>query len=282
MTLDSNDQVYEDASYNSTQHDAPILDTQLSEENGLLEYDSDEDNEPLQYWATLICNDPSIPQVQLANTANETDSAGRCNETVIGRGIHSTVCYNGSPRVSNNHCRLYCKMNNSNPNNPYLEAFIEDLSANGTFINRDTKLVKNFPRKLHSGEDISLVNPELIRAKNSGVTQKDIAKNSFVVVLHVSNENKDRQLFKIGSSFNTFPTVSNILTRSSTVMRLLNQNRNIQEFYDLRELLGTGTSGSVFRAVHKSSGVEWAVKTIDTRRLSLFKQDDLGSNRYRG
>ena len=141
--------------FEDTQHDAPIIyDTQISDE--VLQYDSDEESVPLEHWGTLMSSDPTTQPVQLVNNSNETDESGRCNKVIIGRGINATVKYNSSPRISNKHCMLYCKMNNADPNYPCLEAFIEDYSANGTYINRETKLTKNFPRMLHNGEEVEL------------------------------------------------------------------------------------------------------------------------------
>lgn len=37
--------------------------------------------------------------------------------------------------------------------------YVEDMSANGTWINQDMKLVRGQRRLLHSGDEISLLNP---------------------------------------------------------------------------------------------------------------------------
>jgi serine/threonine protein kinase len=39
--------------------------------------------------------------------------------------------------------------------------------------------------------------------------------------------------------------------------------------YEVRELLGKGTAGEVWRATHRTEGTDWAVKIIDTRRFAL-------------
>lgn len=48
------------------------------------------------------------------------------------------------------------------------------MSANGTWINQDTKLVRGHRRLLHSGDEIALLNPykHLKRATN-GVSDKE-------------------------------------------------------------------------------------------------------------
>ncbi len=57
-------------------------------------------------------------------------------------------------------------------------------------------------------------------------------------------------------------------TRTSTVVRLLGQNRDIQEHYEFKELLGTGTSGRVYHGINKETGQNWAIKVMDTRKLA--------------
>ena len=42
--------------------------------------------------------------------------------------------------------------------------------------------------------------------------------------------------------------------------------RRIEAHYELREVLGDGTSGQVRRAIHRHSGKEYAVKVISLRR----------------
>jgi serine/threonine protein kinase len=39
----------------------------------------------------------------------------------------------------------------------------------------------------------------------------------------------------------------------------------------VRELLGSGTSGQVFRGVSKETGRDWAVKIVDAKKLALGK-----------
>lgn len=39
------------------------------------------------------------------------------------------------------------------------QIYVEDMSANGTWINHDIKLVRGHRRLLHSGDEIALLNP---------------------------------------------------------------------------------------------------------------------------
>lgn len=40
-----------------------------------------------------------------------------------------------------------------------LQVYVEDMSANGTWINQSTKLARGQRRLLHSGDEIALLNP---------------------------------------------------------------------------------------------------------------------------
>lgn len=42
-----------------------------------------------------------------------------------------------------------------------------------------------------------------------------------------------------------------------------------QEFYDVREMIGHGTSGEVRRAINRTTGKQVAVKVIETRKFAL-------------
>jgi len=69
--------------------------------------------------------------------------------------------------------------------------------------------------------------------------------------------------------------------RSGTVAHLLSQARNITDYYDVRELLGTGANGQVYRAIHRIDGHEVAVKLTDMRQCyfqcSVITDDETGN-----
>ena len=52
-------------------------------------------------------------------------------------------------------------------------------------------------------------------------------------------------------------------------MYLLVAPESIADAYDIKEQIGKGTCGEVWRAIHKETGAHWAVKIIETRRLKL-------------
>jgi hypothetical protein len=246
----------------ATQHDyyasQPLLNSE--EENLML---NNPNVKPILPWAKLISKCNNMPNYELMDQV--PDDEGRYNLYQLGRSSQCAIKFD-TARISNRHCLIYCKMNQANPQQPYLEAFIEDCSANGTFVNRKIKLKKGVPRLLHSGDEICLLNPALLTQPNSDVTEEDILKNSYHVMLNLPNQNKAAGLLHSKKSL-----TSQVLTksleesfgRSNTVIRLLKQQRNIHDFYEFRNLLGTGTSGEVYHGIKKDTG------KID-ERLVLF------------
>jgi len=63
-------------------------------------------------------------------------------------------------KVSSVHCRIWCQAAPGGGPKTRMDVYIEDLSANGTWINYpDAKLSKHQRRILHSGDEILLVDP---------------------------------------------------------------------------------------------------------------------------
>jgi serine/threonine protein kinase/pSer/pThr/pTyr-binding forkhead associated (FHA) protein len=249
----------------ATQHDIyssqPMMN---SEEESLLM--NNPNVKPILPWAKLISKCKDCPSFELMD--QPPDNEGRYNVYTLGRSSQCGIKFD-TPRISNRHCIIYCKMNNTNPAQPYLEAYVEDCSANGTFINNKIKLKKGVPRLLHTGDDIGLLNPALLQQANTDVTEEDFLKNTFHVMLNLPHQNKANGLSSSKSLKSQMITKSleDNFGRSNTVIRLLKQQRNIYDFYEIRELLGTGTSGEVYRGIKKDTGRDWAVKVINLRKL---------------
>lgn len=198
----------------------------------------------------------------------------------VGRGPTCEIKLDGYVRISNRHCFIFCKQNNADPLNPYLEAWVEDNSANGTFLNKD-RLKKNVPKLLHSGDELYLINPDLVRVANSGVTAEDVVKYTFMIMLSlptpqdamgnavtISNKlingtAKSMYSHMSSNDDNSSSSASNVdgsLERKNTVFRLLDKGRNINDFYVFKEVLGSGAAGMVYRGISKETGRDWAVK----------------------
>ena len=229
-------------------------------------------------WGQLVSRSVDGPHVNLQNI--DADEQGRFNVHTLGRSAQCSLVFGSSARISNKHCMIYCKQNIADPNNPRLEAWIEDTSANGTFINGETRLTKNVPRLLHHRDEIFLVNPELKRlAKPGSKIIEDVVQNSFVIMLNLpapvdefvlASRDYDMQMSQNSQlSQGAFSGIARI-ERSSTVNRLLGQKRCIYDHYEIKSLLGEGTSGHVYHGINKETGKDWAVKIIPTKNLSLL------------
>eukprot|EP01039_Chlorochromonas_danica_P005844 gene5846-6436_t len=213
-------------------------------------------------WARLICKSAELPSYEFSSLP--PDEEGRHNLYLIGRGGNCNPRLTTSPRISNKHCLIYCKPNRADSENVYLEAWIEDLSANGTYLNKDIKLKRNVPRLLRTGDEIHFINPALVNMANYDVTAEDLIRNSFLVVIDLpappKSSNRTLRSQTIAKEIQ--------IGRSNTVITLLSQNREFYDYYEMRELLGEGACGRVFLGIDKATGREWAVKVIDTRRLA--------------
>jgi serine/threonine protein kinase len=61
-------------------------------------------------------------------------------------------------------------------------------------------------------------------------------------------------------------TATAAIPKATTTLQQQQQARHIEADYDIREILGDGTSGQVRRAIHRHSGAERAVKIIPLRK----------------
>ncbi|VEU40213.1 unnamed protein product [Pseudo-nitzschia multistriata] len=168
----------------------------------------------------------------------------------------------GKSMISNRHCRIFHQNNGS-------QIFVEDNSGNGTFINQQTKLQKGETRILHSGDVICLVNHETLRKRLSSdrIIQFVLQQFSFIVVRVQSKTRKSCVNPRaMNYNFGRNHRNSSIDETGASQLSPLPPSRKIETFYDLREILGDGTSGQVRRAIHRQSGKERAVKIISLRR----------------
>lgn len=257
--------------------------------DGVAEGEEDgEDEPPPRPWARLVSLSPRVaPQDLLLEPGQEKGQGGKVDARLglysLGRSNKCSLVFK-QKLISNEHCRLYCLRNADQELCPY----IEDNSANGTYVNKTTRLMKGWcvcslfavfccsfslvviplagvRRVLHNGDLVSLVNPDTSR-QGGAATAGDVEAASFFVQVCLSSSGQTRN----GSS----GLISSMLTggagvggggaqehmRSATVTHLLGQQRNIFDYYDQKELLGAGANGQVFRCVHKVDGHECAVK----------------------
>jgi hypothetical protein len=202
--------------------------------------------------------------------------------------------------ISNRHCRIFCLLSSTRGSSgqPEMEVYIEDDSGNGTLINNTTLLRKNDRRKLHTGDVICLVNPMMIGKKIPSMSERKVYMGQYSYVFVNLYEQEARQGWGRGSMQSTSPRRGAVNVRATkchsakhtssgskrdifksqekpdvkkntSLGAFLNdpsnppsKHRRVEEEYDLRELLGTGTCGEVRRAIHRRSGNERAVKII--------------------
>ncbi len=258
------------------------FDTQLDGSDPLTSSDIPP-TDPAKPWARLVSKDNTMNNYELMTIPE--DEKSRFNLYSIGRSSLNSIRFDYSPRISNQHCIIYCKQNLAfDRNRPFLEAFIEDLSANGTFVN-NTRLTKNTPRQLHNADVIALINPKLPSTPETNTTTQDVDRCSFIVTLELFNpmlrqpKKATRSMQKSiggdgsgsGSTASSSSSSQSMvgIGRSNTVIRLLTQKRSIFDFYEFRELLGQGGVAAVHLGIKKDTGSPWAIKIIDTRQFQL-------------
>jgi hypothetical protein len=125
-------------------------------------------------------------------------------------------------------------------------------------------------RVLHNGDLVSLVNPEF--ARPGGVaSEADLKAASFFVQICLPSRPVGTTSFFSGlqSSKGDSKQLHSAM-RSATVLHLLEQDRNVFDYYDQKELLGSGANGQVYRCVHKLDGRECALKVCELAETNYF------------
>ena len=116
-----------------------------------------------KHYARLISFCPEVGEMQLMRSHTGTHSGHGEREFVYTLGRSSACDFRFNDKhISTVHCRMFCMRNYSNME---MDVFIEDDSANGTYIyTGDTlrgarRLPKGVPQRLCTGDEVSLINP---------------------------------------------------------------------------------------------------------------------------
>ena len=176
--------------------------------------------------------------------------------------------------ISNQHLKIYCTLSDTTPND--VSVWIEDTSGNGTMINQTTLLRRGERRLLNSGDEICVINPATLRRKIRSQTKltQVLQQFSFVFV-------RQQMRPSLGSAvaFANFSSIppwqpppssrkAAVNARATTgrepptAKRVGPQCRRLEDDYEVRDLIGEGTAGTVRRAIHRRTGVARAVKVI--------------------
>jgi len=199
--------------------------------------------------------------------------------------------------ISNTHCKIYCMLKSPGPSLE-MEVYIEDTSGNGTLINGSTLLRRGEKRLLHTGDEISLVNPQTLQKKISAtdILQSLHRKHAFIFV-NLFQQQQGHQSTLMSCLRQKRPMMPPPLSASARKKGLVDPKamvnhsldryahpqpffmhqgnarsrisptkttppRRVEQFYDIRDILGAGTVGEVRRAIHRRTGEERAVKVI--------------------
>lgn len=195
--------------------------------------------------------------------------------------------------VSTNHCSIYCDYTQAK-----LRIFIEDSSANGTFINDSlTRLRKGERMELKSGDQIFLLNPRKVETEDK----------NFATFTYTNLRERLVAVREISVAPSRMPTVSQQLqpmqkqspaqpiqslhgsaaapamdSQQASLHSSLSSSQSSQRYalhiedkYIIGDQIGSGMSGQVYLCVNKRTHEHFAVKMIDTRKFTLTPGIDI-------
>lgn len=150
---------------------------------------------------------------------------GKRDTYLLGRGKDCDIILENR-RVSSAHCLVYCDYSS-----PRMRIFVEDCSANGTFINDSlTKLAKGERIELRSGDEIYLINPRV--AAREQISLQDFTFN-FVNMRDRMSANREKAMAPIIA-----------VSSSEAVVP------HIEDIYVIGDQIGSGMSGQVITSFH--------------------------------
>jgi serine/threonine protein kinase len=218
---------------------SPLCDTSPSFSQVEQESEEEIDDEP-EAWGRLV-------PLQKGDHIQVQDLLVGQDEYIIGRGGKKNSSARApdiifpDPRISSNHCRMYKVETRSAALRPKTNVFIVDTnSVNGTWVNQ-IKLQPQKRRQLNQGDEICLASKSRTSAAASYMFQQ---------ILPARPTPKKR-------------------ARPHSPQPDSQPTRHIEDDYDIREQIGKGTCGEVWRAIHRETGRHYAVKIIETRRFGF-------------
>ncbi|KAJ1459989.1 kinase-like domain-containing protein [Pelagophyceae sp. CCMP2097] len=194
-------------------------------------------------WGRLI-NDFGVHELEA-----KASEGGKSEQDVYTVGRHGKCdIVVDEKRVSGQHCRVYREWEARAGVAKRLVVYVEDTSSNGTFLNQE-KLAKRSRRALKQGDELSLLLPKLGEKKTAYV---------FVdVVAQRFSSQQRRHAARPGG-----------VGRSLTVAARA-KDRSLNEDYDVRDELGAGAMGKVYRATERKTGEHYAVKVMAIKSFAM-------------
>jgi hypothetical protein len=202
-------------------------------------------------WARLVPSDPSSGMRMLDFFERKTCENGIFHKHVLGRSRRSEHVIEDA-RVSSSHCMIFCQRIEVGGQSSLVPCVV-DQSANGTYVN-GSRLRKGARHVLKNGDEVALVNPISAGLKISFITQIFL------------NQHRNDSYFH---STDSEAADAGLRRRGETVRQMLHQGRNINDHYDLVKIVGEGAYGQVYVAIERTTGVQRAVKVVDTAKAAL-------------
>uniref|UniRef100_A0A7S3JTW1 Uncharacterized protein n=1 Tax=Aureoumbra lagunensis TaxID=44058 RepID=A0A7S3JTW1_9STRA len=181
----------------------------------------------------------------------------------IGRNSRCDIVLNDA-RISGFHCRIYRQLGRNDLDLDCFLPFIEDISTNGTFVN-NVRLIKHEPRQLISGDEIALVSPKKDAQKQAVYTYNSNAlhaQNTFV------SSRGDGFFLQNNACSPLALNVADDITRNKK-QKIHHFKPDVRADYELREILGSGAIGKVYRGIDLISGHAWAIKMISLEKSNI-------------
>lgn len=242
----------------------PVFDSQLeSPHSSCADFDTD-DSAP---WGRLIPSYAASSSVgshdfvprNLSHEAQDVNFKPTEVDTyTIGRNRKCDVVIDDS-RVSGCHCRIYRSWEQRPGLSSRLMVYLEDTSSNGTFLNKN-KLKRRERRQLCTGDELTFLSPKISEARRTAYVYVSLTDKSLTAIPQIA----------VGPD-------ARISERSLT-LAASSTNRHLENDYELREELGSGSIGKVYRAIERSTDKAFAAKIIPTRQFAFersFSANDL-------
>jgi serine/threonine protein kinase len=137
--------------------------------------------------------------------------------------------------------------------------YLEDTSSNGTFLNK-IKLKRRERRHLSTGDELTFLSPKISEARRTAFMYVSLTDTSLTTIPQLATD----------------PDA--LISERSLTLAASSTNRHLENDYELREELGSGSIGKVYRAIERSTDKSFAAKIIPTRQFAFersFSANDL-------